>query len=125
MAEMIIDEMNGLDRNSLMKKLLAELPEIGEEAGLSSGEIGWRAGMPGDRMHQLAEGRRTMRWSEYMSILFVLWSDDKGRVVLDRKGLFPVALRNAMSVNRNDHVDRSDNVVKYKTHHNNSFQNKI
>ena len=114
MAEMIIDEMNGLDRVSLMKKLLAELPEIGEEAGLSSGEIGWRAGMPGDRMHQLAEGRRTMRWSEYMSILFVLWSDDKGRLVLG-KGLFPAALRNAMSANRNDHADRGDNVVKYKS----------
>ena len=55
------------------------------------------------RLAAIEEGRQEMRWKEYLSIVFVLWSNDAGRGVLEEKGLFPVQLRKAFSVNRNAH----------------------
>jgi len=49
-------------------------------------------------------GKRSLKWSEFMSILFVLWNNDIGRGIVEAKGLFPEALKRAMSVNRNAHA---------------------
>ena len=38
-----------------------------------------------------------------MSILFFLWDDEKGREGVEERGLFPEALKRAMTVNRNKH----------------------
>ena len=44
-----------------------------------------------------------MIWSEYMSILFVIWNNDIGRGIVESKGLFPDVLKKVMSLNRNAH----------------------
>ena len=44
-----------------------------------------------------------MKWSEYMCILFVLWSDERSHELVEKNGMFPNELQKAMSVNRNEH----------------------
>ena len=45
-----------------------------------------------------------------MSILFVLWEDEKGREFVEKRGYFPDALKNAMAINRNDHGQMNENI---------------
>ena len=106
MYEMAFQELNTIDRDALMGRLARELPHISGEMGTTPREIAYRTGMDKDRMQLLVSGRRKMKWSEYLSILFVLWDDDKGREMVEDIDLFPEALKNAMKVNRNDHGKR-------------------
>ena len=52
----------------------------------------------------LLSAYRALKWSEYMSILFVIWNNDIGKGILDERGLFPEELKQALSVNRNAHA---------------------
>ena len=45
-------------------------------------------------------------WSEYMSLLFVLWSDRRSHDIIEERGFFPDVLKNAMSINRNMHGEK-------------------
>ena len=47
-----------------------------------------------------------------MSILFVIWNNDIGCGILESKGLFPDALKKAMSMNRNAHPPVTE-ITKY------------
>ena len=106
MYETALQELNSIDRDSLMGRLTRELPHISGEMGTTPIGIAYRTGLDKERMELLVSGRRKMKWSEYLSILFVLWDDDKGREMVEEKGLFPEALKNAMKVNRNTHGER-------------------
>ena len=106
MYETALQELNSIDRDALMGRLTRELPHISGEMGTTPIGIAYRTGLDKERMELLVSGRRKMKWSEYLSILFVLWDDDKGREMVEEKGLFPEALKNAMKVNRNAHGER-------------------
>ncbi len=106
MADMALQELNTIDRDTLMERMARELPHISGEMGTTPIGIAYRTGLDKERMELLVSGRRKMKWSEYMSILFILWDDDKGREMVEQKGLFPDALKNAMKVNRNAHGER-------------------
>ena len=57
--------------------------------------------MDKERMRLVVAGRRKMKWSEYMSILFVLSGNEKGNAMVEEMGLFPDELKNAMAVKNN------------------------
>lgn len=86
-----------------MDRMAAELPGIREALHLTLEELAEKAGVKGEKLRQAEEGRRNLKWSEYMSLLFVIWNNDTGRGMVESRGLFPDALKEAMSVNRNAH----------------------
>ena len=53
------------------------------------------------RIAAIEEGRQEMKWSEFLSVVFILWSDEGGRMLLDEKGLFPEELKKAMQYKEN------------------------
>ena len=94
------------DRPELMRRLIDELPEISGEMGTTAGAIMYRAGIGEDRCSLLMNGKRKMEWSEYMSLLFVLWSDRRSHDIVVERGFFPEALKNALAINRNMHGEK-------------------
>ena len=103
MSDNSLQELDTIDRDALMERMAKELLHISGEMGTSPSGIAYRTGLDKERIELLVSGRRKMKWSEYMSILFVLWGDDKGREMVEEKGLFPEILKNAMRVNRTAH----------------------
>ena len=104
MPDMVIRELGSLDREALMVKMTRELPSISGKMGTTPLGIIERTGLDRERMGLVVSGKRKMKWSEYLSILFVLWDDEKGQELVEERGLFPEVLRRAMSVNRNAHI---------------------
>ena len=97
----IIKGIEALDRPTLMKRMIDELPEISGKMGTTAGAIMYRAGIDKDRRSLLMNGKRKMDWSEYMSLLFVLWSDRRSHDMVEERGFFPETLKTAMAINRN------------------------
>ncbi len=99
-----LDGLRMLDREALMEQMALELPEIRKELDVSQEALSEKTGVDVARIKSAEKGESKLRWSEYMSILFVIWNNNIGRGILDRKGLFPDALKKALSVNRNAHA---------------------
>ena len=102
----ILDGLNTLDRAGLMRRMIDELPEISKKMGTTAGAVASRAGIDEGRFKLLRTGKRSMDWSEYMSLLFVLWSDRRSHDIIEERGFFPDALKSAMSINRNMHGEK-------------------
>ena len=98
-----MQELESLDRKKLIKKLTRTLPEIRENFNLSCEDLERATNIGAKRITAFEEGRQMPKWSEYLSIVFVLWTNESSRGILDKKGLFPVELKRAFSVNRNAH----------------------
>ena len=81
-----------------------ELLEIMEKLGISAELLARKTGMDKAHLEQAEAGESSLRWSEYMSLLFVIWNNDIGRGIVEAKGLFPDVLKKAMSVNWNAHA---------------------
>jgi len=96
--------LNALDRDLLMSRLIDELPGIRETLKVSADAMADKTGIDKELFKLIETGKRSLKWSEFMSILFVLWNNDIGRGIVEAKGLFPEALKRAMSVNRNAHA---------------------
>ena len=93
-----LEGQGGIDRGTLMERMARELPLISGEMGTSPVGIAYRTGLDKGRMKLLVSGQRKMKWSEFMSILFVPWDDDIGLKIVEEKGLFPDTLKKAMKV---------------------------
>ena len=98
------DGFYALDRDALKKKMIEELPDISEKLGVSVEVLEEKAGIKKGKLKEIEAGRRKLKWSEYMSLLFIIWNNNIGRGILESKGLFPQELKEAMSVNRNAHA---------------------
>ena len=108
MPEDALDELKLLDRGALMERMVAELPEIRKALKVSQESLAEKTGVDAAKLKACENGKRTLIWSEYMSILFVIWNNDIGRGILESRGLFPDALKKALSVNRNAHAPETD-----------------
>lgn len=97
------EALGAMDQDALMSRMAAELPEIREKLGIKLNDLADKIDMEEGKLRQIEAGKRNMKWSEFMSLLFIIWSNDVGRNIVESKGLFPDALKNAMSVNRNAH----------------------
>ena len=95
--------LESLDREGLVKDLTAALPEIRGQFQISYDDLERATNIGAKRISAFEEGRQRPKWSEYLSILFVLWANEKSRGVVEEKGLFPEELKLAFSVNRNAH----------------------
>lgn len=102
--EDVFGGLDALDRDYLVGRMAEELLEIREKLGVSAEVLARKIGMEKADLEQSESGKRSLKWSEYMSILFIIWSNDIGRGIIESKGLFPDALKKAMSVNRNAHA---------------------
>ncbi len=98
------DELKKLDRVLLLKKMAKELPAIRGKIGISVEVLAPKVGIDEQKLKQIEDGTAQLDWSEFMSVLFVLWNNDIGRGIIEAKGLFPEALKKAMSTNRNEHM---------------------
>ncbi len=107
MADTQTENLNDLDKDMLMTILANKLPVIAGEMGTTPSGIAVRTGLDVERVRNIVSGKRKMKWSEYMSILFLLWYDEVGHEQVENYGLFPEALKKAMSVNRNAHGEES------------------
>ena len=92
-----------IDKDELIRILIEALPEIKEQLGLEYADLERATNIGAKRISAFEEGRQRPRWSEYLSLVFVLWRDEKGRGMVEEKGLFPEELKLAFSVNRNAH----------------------
>ena len=98
-----MQELEALDRDKLIQKMTQALPEIRENFNLTCEDLERATNIGAKRITAFEEGRQMPKWSEYLSIVFVLWTNESSRGILDEKGLFPVELKRAFSVNRNAH----------------------
>ena len=108
----VIDALDALDRDAVMLRMAEELPGIRKTLNVKPEDFADKIGMDPDRLKDIENGKQKMIWSEYMSILFVIWNNDIGRGILESKGLFPDALKKAMSMNRNAHPPVTE-ITKY------------
>lgn len=99
-----LEGLKTLDREALIERMGAELPKIREQLKLSQEALAEKTGVDAAKIKSAETGKRMFKWSEYMSILFVIWNNDIGKGILDEKGLFPDELKKALSVNRNAHA---------------------
>ena len=83
------------------------LPEIREAIGVSGGTIASKVGMGARRYDGIEKGRLTPSWCEYMSLVFLFWNNEISRGIIEEKGLFPDAVKNALSINRKAHPPES------------------
>ncbi len=97
------EALSALDRVGLMKRMAEELPDIRKKLNVKVEDLADKIGMEDSRLKGIESGKLDMIWSEYMSILFVIWNNDIGRGIVESKGLFPDVLKKVMSVNRNAH----------------------
>ena len=103
-----LDGLKQLDRDALMDRMAAELPEIRKHLKVTQEELAEKTGVDVAKIKSAENGKRSFKWSEYMSILFVIWNNDIGRGILDSKGLFPDELKTALTVNRNAHAPMTE-----------------
>ena len=108
MADTTSIELADIDRDKLMMRMAKNLPHISDAMGTTPIGIATRTGLARDRVKLIVSGKRKMKWSEYLSILFVLWEDPKGQTAVEEIGLFPDALKRAMTINRNAHGSRTE-----------------
>ena len=99
-----LDGLKILDREALLQSMAAELPEIRKQLSVTQEALAEKTGVDVAKIKGAESGKRKLKWSEFMSILFVIWNNNIGRGILDSKGLFPEELKKALSVNRNAHA---------------------
>lgn len=99
-----LDELRSLDKEALMERMAGELPDIRMQLNVSQEALAEKTGVDVAKIKAAENGKRGLKWSEFMSILFVIWNNDIGKGILDNKGLFPEELKKALSVNRNAHA---------------------
>lgn len=104
MAQDTEKELQTLDRDVLMSRMAAELPDIRKTLRVSADCVADKLEMDHGRYLQIEEKKQELNWSEYMSLLFLFWNNETGRAIIESKGLFPNVLKRAMSVNRNTHT---------------------
>ena len=98
-----MEELMTFDRTNSIRRLAEELPEIRKELSLSCADLERMTNIGAKRITAIEEGRQELKWSEYLSILFVQWANEGSRGLLEDKKLFPIELKRAFSVNRNAH----------------------
>ena len=103
-AEYRMEAFRRLNRTELVGKMAEELPQIRKILGISDGGVAAKIGMDPKKYKAVEKGLRDLQWPEYMSLVFLFWSNEEGREALEEKGLFPEALKNALSINRNAHA---------------------
>lgn len=104
MTGSVLEELKTLDRDALIEKMAAELPDIRKRLELTQDALADKTGVDATKIKDAENRKRMFKWTEFMSILFVIWNNDIGKGLLDSKGLFPEELKRAMSVNRNAHA---------------------
>lgn len=108
-----MDGLRSLDRESLIEKMAKELPDIRRQLNVTQEALAEKTGVDVAKIKAAESGKRALKWSEFMSILFVIWNNDIGKGILDSKGLFPEELKKALSVNRNAHAPVTES-MKYE-----------
>lgn len=108
-----LDGLKSLDREALMEKMAEELPDIRNQLKVTQEALAEKTGVDVAKIKAAESGKRALKWSEFMSILFVIWNNDIGKGILDSKGLFPEELKKALSVNRNAHAPVTES-MKYE-----------
>ena len=104
-----MEEMNRIDRKLLIRRLSENLQEILQNVNLTQEQLAKRAGVSKAVFDGMREGTSQedsnlcLTWSEYLSVIFVLWSKEDGRNEVEARGLFPPALKEAFSVDRTVH----------------------
>ena len=103
-----LDGLKSLDRVALIERMAEELPDIRNQLNVTQEALGEKTGVDAAKIKAAESGKRALKWSEFMSILFVIWNNDIGKGILDNKGLFPSELKKALSVNRNAHAPETE-----------------
>lgn len=98
-----LDALDALDRDAVMEHFAQELPGIRKTLNVKIEELADKTGMDAEKLKDVEKFRQNLKWSEYMSLLFIIWNNDEGRAILETRGLFPEALKKAMSTNRKAH----------------------
>ena len=104
MAENVLEELKQLDREALVEKMGTLLPNIRKQLNVTQEALAEKTGVDAAKIKAAESGEQALKWSEYMSILFVIWNNDVGKGILDENDLFPAELKKALSVNRNAHA---------------------
>lgn len=104
MAADALDGLKQLDRDALVERMAVELPGIRKDLKVTQEALAEKTGVDATRIKSVENGKKKLKWSEFLSILFVVWNNNMGRGMLDSRGLFPEELKKALSVNRNAHA---------------------
>lgn len=96
-------EMEQVDKDKLIKMLVESMPEMKKHLGFSYDDLERATGIGTKRLSAFEEGRQKPKWTEFLSVLFVLRVDENCRAFAEETGLFPPELKRAFSVNRNAH----------------------
>lgn len=92
-----------LDKEAVLKSFSPILREIRESIGLSVDRLGTITDIDREKLKAVENGERKLLWNEYMSILYIFWRNEKGRKLIEEKGLFPEELKEIMTINKKAH----------------------
>ncbi len=101
--EQSLEGLESFDKEGIIDALVHELPGIREELSISADDLERMTNIGAKRISAIEDGRQKMKWSEYLTIIFVLWSNKHSQDILEEKEIFPIELRRAFSVNYNAH----------------------
>ena len=106
-----LKELESVDRESLILKMQEEMVDIMEKSQMTKARVLELSGINAEKMRAICNGRSIksrLKWNEYLSLLFIFWKNDKSRLIVEEKGLFPKELKNVMLINRTEHISEKE-----------------
>ena len=99
-----LKEMEGLDREKLISMMGQALPDMIEKADMTEESLSIKSGIGIDKIQMAIRGDAgSLKWSEYLALLFIFWKNEACRDMVEDKGMFPKQLKEVFSINRNVH----------------------
>ena len=105
---MAFKELENIDRTDLVDKMEQALPLVMDSLGLCDTSLSKMSGISQDKIRRARskKSRYNLKWSEYLTLLFIFWNNDKSRYLVEKNGLFPKELKDILSTNRNAHSSK-------------------
>ena len=90
-------ENKTLNKENLLKIMTDNLPALRAKLGLSQDEVSNLIGISRQTYCAIETQKRKMSWSNFISLLFLFWYNEKTKVLVSAIDVFPEELQTALS----------------------------
>ena len=90
-------ENKTLNKENLLKIMTDNLPALRAKLGLSQDEVSNIIGISRQTYCAIETQKRKMSWSNFISLLFLFWYNEKTKVLVSAINVFPEELQTALS----------------------------
>ena len=90
-------ENKTLNKENLLKIMTDNLPALRAKLGLSQDEVSNLIGISRQTYCAIETQKRKMSWSNFISLLFLFWYNEKTKVLVSAIDVFPEELQTTLS----------------------------